>query len=73
MNQKGEFGQYILDQKMMAIGNLEKGPGFYLCCHNYGCYDNTVGKGERQLQVVTGEYHERTPLCATCTGMVNGE
>ena len=45
MNQKGEFGQYILDWKMMAIWKFRKGPGFYLCCHNYGCYDNMVGKG----------------------------
>ena len=44
--------------KLKNDGNLEiliKGPGFYLCCHNYGCHDNMVGRGERQLWVVTGE------------------
>ena len=30
---------------MMEIWKFRKGPGIYLCCHNYSCYDNTVGKG----------------------------
>ena len=41
----GEFGLIVLIQKMMEIWKFRKGQGIYLCCHNYGCYDNTVGKG----------------------------
>ena len=31
----------------MEIWKFWRGPGIYLCCCNYGCYDNTVGKGGR--------------------------
>ena len=30
---------------MMNLEIFEKGTGIYLCCHNYSCYDNTVGRG----------------------------
>ena len=31
---------------MMAISEFAKGPGFYLCYHNFICYDNMVGRGK---------------------------
>ena len=29
----------------MNLDDFEKGQWIYLCCHNYGCYNSTVGKG----------------------------
>ena len=32
--------------KMVVIWKFRKRTGFYLCCHNYGCYNNTAGRGK---------------------------
>ena len=31
----------------MNLDNFEKGQWIYLSCHNYSCYNSTVGKGEK--------------------------
>ena len=61
------------NQKVIQIWKFWKGPGVYLCCSNYGCYYNMVGKGEGSHGWLLGCSHERALLCATCTGMGNDE
>ena len=41
----GEFGLIVFNQKMMEIWKFRKGPGIYLCCHNYECYSSMVAEG----------------------------
>ena len=54
----------------MNLDNFEKGQWIYLCCHNYSCYNSTVGKGGKAaVGGCTGVVIKRIPLCATCTGM----
>ena len=51
----------------MEIWNFKKGPGIYLCCHNYGCYDNMVGEGGKAaVGGFTGVVIKRIPLFAAC-------
>ena len=45
LTERGEFGLIVLKLKNDEFGNFGKGPGIYLCCCNYSCYDNMVGKG----------------------------
>ena len=50
-----EFGLISFKTKNWIWIILKKDYGIYLCCRNYGCYSSTVGREERQLQVVARE------------------
>ena len=57
----------------MEIWKFRKGQGIYLCCHNYGCYDNMVGNGGKAaVGGCKGEVVKGSQYVPPVTGMDEG-